>query len=79
MNDFLAVESQQGLGFVVVHFEAVADDVQVRIVEAIFAQGPALQAQKDFYQQLLKAGLDPEGAQETKTRTVLGYFAKTYR
>ncbi len=39
----------------------------------------ALQAQKDFAEHLGKLGLDPEGAQETKTRTALNYFAKAGR
>lgn len=38
----------------------------------------APQAQKDFEKHLRKLGLDPEGAQETKTRTALNYFAKTF-
>jgi adenylate cyclase class IV len=36
-------------------------------------------AQKDFDKHLRNLGLDPEGAQETKTRTALNYFAKGYR
>ena len=39
----------------------------------------AFQAQKDFDKHLRNLGLDPKGAQETKTRTALKYFAKTYR
>jgi len=39
----------------------------------------AVQAQKDFDQHLRELGLDPEGAQETKTRTALEYFAKAKR
>ena len=35
----------------------------------------ALQARKEFETHLRKLGLDPEGAQETKTRTALEYFA----
>jgi adenylate cyclase class IV len=36
----------------------------------------ASQAQKEFDQHLRELGLDPEGAQETKTRTALKYFAE---
>ena len=39
----------------------------------------AHQAQKDFDKHLRELGLDPKGAQETKTRTALKYFAKAYR
>jgi len=39
----------------------------------------ALQARKDFESHLRKLGLDPEGAQETKTRMALNYFAKACR
>jgi len=39
----------------------------------------AIQAHKDFDKHLRGLGLDPEGAQETKTRTALKYFAKAYR
>ena len=39
----------------------------------------AHQAQKDFDKHLRNLGLDPKGAQETKTRTALKYFAKAYR
>jgi hypothetical protein len=35
----------------------------------------ALQAQKEFETHLRELGLDPEGAQDTKTRTALKYFA----
>jgi hypothetical protein len=38
----------------------------------------ASQAQKDFDKHLRNLGLDPKGAQETKTRTALEYFAKAY-
>jgi hypothetical protein len=41
--------------------------------------GQAGRAQKAFDRHLRKLGLDPEGAQETKTRTALGYFAKELR
>jgi len=37
------------------------------------------QARKDFDKHLRQLGLDPAGAQETKTRTALEYFAKTHR
>ncbi|MBD9373797.1 hypothetical protein IB238_14305 [Rhizobium sp. ARZ01] len=37
------------------------------------------QARKDFDTHLRKLGLDPEGAQETKTRAALEYFAKTLK
>ena len=36
----------------------------------------ALQARKEFETHLRELGLDPEGAQETKTRTALEYFAR---
>jgi hypothetical protein len=39
----------------------------------------ASQARKDFEQHLRRLGLDPEGAQETKTRTALKHFAKALR
>jgi hypothetical protein len=39
----------------------------------------APQAQKEFDQHLREFGLDPKGAQETKTRTALEYFAKTLK
>src|SRR5215470_11041696 len=39
----------------------------------------ALQAQKEFDKHLREFGLDPKGAQETKTRTALEYFAKTLK
>ena len=41
--------------------------------------GKATQAQKDFDQYLRGLGLDPEGAQETKTRTALNYFVSADR
>lgn len=41
--------------------------------------GKASQAQKDFDQHLRELGLDPEGAQETKTRTALNYFVSAAR
>jgi len=37
----------------------------------------APQAQKEFDKHLREFGLDPKGAQETKARTALEYFAKT--
>ena len=37
------------------------------------------QAQKDFDKHLRNLGLDPKGAQETKTRTALNYFARAHR
>jgi hypothetical protein len=39
----------------------------------------ASRAQKEFNAHLLELGLDPEGAQETKTRTALEYFASEAR
>jgi hypothetical protein len=39
----------------------------------------AAQAQKQFDEHLRGLGLDPQGAQETKTRTALEYFAKAHR
>jgi hypothetical protein len=51
------------------------------LVEVSIKTSPenARQAQKDFDAHLRQLGLDPEGAQETKTRTALEYFAKTHR
>ena len=48
------------------------------LVEVSIKTSPeeAPQARKDFYKHLRGLGLDPEGAQETKTRTALKYFAK---
>jgi hypothetical protein len=43
------------------------------------APAKAVQAQAAFDAHLRELGLDPEGAQETKTRTALNYFAATYR
>ena len=39
----------------------------------------APRAQKEFDKHLREFGLDPKGAQETKTRTALEYFAKTLK
>ena len=39
----------------------------------------ALQARKEFEMHLRELGLDPEGAQDTKTRTALEYFASILR
>ena len=39
----------------------------------------ALHARKEFETHLRKLGLDPEGAQDTKTRTALEYFASTLK
>ena len=41
--------------------------------------GKAQSAQKEFEKHLRKIGLNPAGAQQTKTRTALEYFAKNYR
>lgn len=41
--------------------------------------GEAAQARREFEDHLQQLGLDPQGAQETKTRTALKYFAKTCR
>lgn len=51
------------------------------LVEVSIKTSPneAPQAQKEFDQHLRQLGLDPEGAQETKTRTALNYFAKALR
>jgi hypothetical protein len=51
------------------------------LVEVSIKTSPenAQQAQKDFDIHLRELGLDPEGAQETKTRTALEYFAKSHR
>jgi hypothetical protein len=39
----------------------------------------ALQARKEFETHLRELGLDPEGAQDTKTRTALEYFARSLK
>jgi len=51
------------------------------MVEVSIKSSPseALQARKDFDAHLRGRGLDPEGAQETKTRTALEYFATTLK
>jgi hypothetical protein len=51
------------------------------LVEVSIKTAPqdASQAQKDFDKHLRDLGLDPKGAQETKTRTALEYFAKALR
>jgi len=51
------------------------------LVEVSIKTSPdnAGQAQKEFDAHLRELGIDPEGAQETKTRTALEYFAKTHR
>ena len=43
---------------------------------SIKAPNEALQARKEFETHLRELGLDPEGAQDTKTRTALEYFAR---
>jgi hypothetical protein len=51
------------------------------LVEVSIKTSPseAPKAQKDFEDHLRRLGLDPQGAQETKTRTALEYFAKAQR
>jgi hypothetical protein len=51
------------------------------LVEVSIKTSPseAPEAQKQFESHLRKLGLDPKGAQETKTRTALEYFAKAHR
>jgi hypothetical protein len=51
------------------------------LVEVSIKTSPreAPKAQKEFEDHLRQVGLDPEGAQETKTRTALEYFAKVHR
>jgi hypothetical protein len=51
------------------------------LVEASIKTSPdkAIQASKDFHKHLKSLGLDPNGAQETKTRTALSYFAKAHQ
>jgi hypothetical protein len=39
----------------------------------------ALQARKEFETHLRELGLDPKGAQDTKTRTALEYFARIFK
>jgi hypothetical protein len=43
------------------------------------APAKASQARKEFEQHLRQLGLDPKGAQETKTRTALKHFTKALR
>ena len=51
------------------------------LVEVSIKTSPreAPKAQKAFEDHLTQLGLDPKGAQETKTRTALEYFAKAHR
>ena len=51
------------------------------LVEVSIKTSPraAPQAKEDFEKYLLGLGLDPQGAQETKTYTALKYFANAYR
>jgi hypothetical protein len=51
------------------------------LIEASIKVSPdeAPQARQDFEKHLRSLGLDPEGAQETKTRTALQFFAKSCR
>jgi hypothetical protein len=51
------------------------------LVEVSIKTSPdqAPQARKDFDKYLRSLGLDPQGAQETKTRTALQFFAKSCR
>jgi hypothetical protein len=51
------------------------------LVEASIKSSPdeAPQAWKDFEKHLRSFGLDTKGAQETKTRTALRYFAKAHQ
>jgi hypothetical protein len=51
------------------------------LVEVSIKTSPseAPKAQKEFEDHLRQLGLDPAGAQETKTRTALEYFAKAHR
>ena len=45
----LAVKFQHRLGFLLVGFQALADDVEVRVVEPVFLEGAALHARRrDF-------------------------------
>ena len=44
--------------------------------DALTAAIASPQAQKEFDKHLREFGLDPKGAQNTKTRTALEYFAK---
>src|SRR5437879_3013409 len=44
MDEFLAVEVQQGFGFAVVHLEPVANDRKVRVVQPVFLERAALEA-----------------------------------
>lgn len=53
------------------------DDLVEVSIKTRPAEAP--QARKDFDKHLRGFGLDPEGAQETKTRTALKYFAKAGR
>jgi hypothetical protein len=51
------------------------------LVEVSIKTSPseAPRAQKEFEDHLRQLGLDPAGAQETKTRTALEYFVKAHR
>ena len=47
-GEFGAVKLENGLGFLLVDAEALLDDFLVDIVEALFLEGPALEAVVDF-------------------------------
>jgi len=53
------------------------DDLVEVSIKATPSKAP--EAQKQFDEHLRGLGLDPEGAQQTKTRTALEYFAKARR
>jgi hypothetical protein len=54
------------------------DEVLVEVSIKV-APGQARRARKAFDRHLRQLGLDPAGAQQTKTRTALEYFVKNYR
>jgi hypothetical protein len=57
---------------------AAMDAVEIKVTIRVPPK-KAPQAQKEFDKHLREFGLDPKGAQETKTRTALEYFAKTLK
>jgi len=49
VDEFVAVKIQDGLGLGFVRFQPVADDGEVGVIEAIFLDGPALDAGDEFF------------------------------
>src|SRR5580704_4607888 len=50
VNQLAAIEIQDRVGFALIGFEAMLDDIQVGVVEAVFAQGAALEAVHEFFE-----------------------------